>query len=85
MLRYDVKVLDNVSRKEDNLKEVIDEIKLIYGDVRDVDVVDRAVKGVDSVAHLAALTNVQESIEKPFMYHEVNSGGTLNLLNSARN
>ena len=38
-------------------------------------------KGVDTVFHLAALTKVQESIENPIKYHNINVNGMLNVLN----
>jgi UDP-glucose 4-epimerase len=85
-LRYEVRVLDNFSSgREENLGEVIDYVEMNNGDVRDSDVVEKAVKGVDIVVHLAAAIDVQESMEKPLLYHEVNATGTLNLLNSAKN
>ncbi len=84
-LGYSVKVLDNLSKgRKENLTKIIDKVELVYGDVRDADVASRAVNGADAVVHLAALTDVQESMEKPLPYHEVNSSGTLNLLNSAK-
>ncbi|MCX6356485.1 MAG: GDP-mannose 4,6-dehydratase [Candidatus Aureabacteria bacterium] len=59
---------------------------LIEGDIR-----DRALLGelgrrhtIDSVVHLAARAGVRESIKTPLLYEEVNCGGTLNLLEYAR-
>jgi len=80
-LGYDVRVLDNFSRgKRDNLADVLGQIDLISGDIRDQEAVKKSIKGIDVVIHMAALVDVRESVEKPLLYHEVNSTGTLNLL-----
>ncbi|WP_344957427.1 NAD-dependent epimerase/dehydratase family protein [Saccharothrix longispora] len=38
--------------------------------------------GVDAVVHLAGLARVRESFDDPVRYHDVNVGGTVNLLRS---
>ena len=38
-------------------------------------------EGVDTIFHLAALTKVQESIENPIEYNNINVNGMLNVLN----
>ncbi len=84
-LGSDTRVLDNFSSgKKENLAGVIDDVEVVYGDVRDVKAVAKAVEGVDAVIHLAALIDVNESLEKPLLYHDVNSTGTLNLLTAAK-
>lgn len=50
---------------------------------RDVDLLEKAMKGVDVVFHLAALARVQPSIEDPQTFNEVNVNGTLNVLFAA--
>ena len=83
-LGFDVAVLDNLSSGSlANLGGVVDKVRFIEGDVRKYGVVLKALKDVDVVYHLAALTSVQESIRKPMLYHEVNSKGTLNLLKAS--
>ena len=83
-LGFDVAVLDNLSSGSlANLGDVVDKVRFIEGDVRKYGVVLKALKDVDVVYHLAALTSVQESIRKPMLYHEVNSKGTLNLLKAS--
>jgi len=42
-------------------------------------------EGIEFVFHQAALPSVQRSVEDPLTSHAVNTGGTLNLLVSARN
>ncbi len=80
-----VRVLDNFSTgRAENLREVLDRIELIEGDVRDMDAVDRAVKGVDFVLHQAALASVPRSIADPVANNQVNVQGTLNVLVAAQ-
>ena len=78
---YDVVVLDDLSKGvSKNLSKVSHLIKVVKADVSDASTVKEVLKGVDYVVHLAALVSVQESIEKPSLYHEVNAIGTFNLL-----
>ncbi len=80
-LGYEIRVLDNLSSgRRENLAGVMGDVDFMYGDVRDVEQVRRAVLGVDAVIHIAALIDVEESVKNPLIYHEVNSTGTLNLL-----
>lgn len=84
-LGHKVRVLDNFSSgKEDNLDEIIDDIELIEGDIRDFWTVSKAVKNVDAVSHQAALPSVPRSVENPLTSNAVNIDGTLNILESSR-
>jgi len=56
------------------------EIELIIGDVRDPDVVRRALHGVDGVFHLAAAVGVGQSMYEVAHYTAVNNLGTAVLL-----
>ena len=56
------------------------DVELIDGDVRDPDVVRRAVRGVDAVFHLAALVGVGQSMYQIADYVAVNGVGTATLL-----
>jgi UDP-glucose 4-epimerase len=56
--------------------------ELRTGDILDEAAVKHAVKGVDAVCHLAALTLVRKSFEEPVRYFRVNVTGTLNLLDA---
>lgn len=60
------------------------EVELVAGDIRDSESVDRAVKGVDIVLHLAALIGIPYSYESPRSYVQTNIEGTLNVLEAAR-
>ena len=60
--------------------------RFIQGDVRDAsllaEVFDR--EDIEKVCHIAAMAGVRYSIEHPELYESVNVGGTLNLLEQAR-
>ncbi len=56
----------------------------IHGSITDVNVLRHAVRGVDSIVHLAARGSVPRSIADPIATHEVNATGTLNVLDAAR-
>lgn len=59
-------------------------VKETVADLRDERSCLEASKGVDSVIHLGAVVSVPESIRTPRRTHEVNSLGTLNVLEAAR-
>jgi nucleoside-diphosphate-sugar epimerase len=61
-----------------------DRSTLIEGDMRDAKTCARAVAGTDFVVHLAAIPSVQRSVLKPLLTNDVNIGGTLQLLEAAR-
>jgi nucleoside-diphosphate-sugar epimerase len=59
-------------------------LEYIQGDLRDMDAVKTAVKGVDIVFHQAALASVPRSIAQPVASLEANVNGTQNVLLAAR-
>ncbi|MFH1581702.1 MAG: GDP-mannose 4,6-dehydratase [Pseudomonadota bacterium] len=63
---------------------VVNEIEVVCGDVRDLDSVSRAMKGCDTVFHLAALIGIPYSYESPMAYIKTNIEGTYNVLEAAR-
>ncbi|MFD7079569.1 NAD-dependent epimerase/dehydratase family protein [Streptomyces sp. NPDC059918] len=56
--------------------------EVFHGDIRDRKALAAALDGVESVCHLAALTRVRESFERPEEYHAVNADGTVALLDA---
>lgn len=60
------------------------EVTLEKVDIRDLDALRTAFKGVDVVFHQAALKNVTRSIAEPLAVEQVNAVGTLNVLEAAR-
>lgn len=76
-----VRVLDNfLTGKRENLADFIHDIDLVEGDIRDFNVCEQALEGVDFVFHQAALPSVPRSIEDPVLTNAINVGGTLNIL-----
>lgn len=60
------------------------EIEVVRGDIRDSECVQRSVKDIDVVFHLAALIGIPYSYEAPESYVQTNIGGTLNVLQACR-
>ena len=58
--------------------------EVISGDICDQDLINKSVKDVDVVFHLAALISIPYSYISPRSYVSVNITGTLNLLEAAR-
>jgi len=82
--RYRVRVLDNFSTgRRENIAHFKSSIDLIEGDIRDMEIVEDAVAGVDAILHQAALPSVPRSIKAPVTSNDVNAGGTLKLMSAA--
>lgn len=60
------------------------DIEVMTGDIRDFDSVYNAVKGCDTIFHLAALIGIPYSYVSPAAYIKTNVEGTYNILQSAR-
>lgn len=77
-----LRVLDNLSAGR--LADIAGlPVEFIHGDIRDPTLVDRAVAGATVVIHLAAHTNVVNSVETPELNFDVNVKGTFNLLQAS--
>ncbi len=80
-----VRVFDNFSTGlRDNLAHLDPVPEVVEGDVGEAAAVERAVRGVGVVFHLAALASVQRSVEAPGDTHRVCASGTLHVLDAAR-
>ncbi len=78
-----VRILDNFSSgKVENINGL--DVEIITGDIRDADIVARAVRGVDVIFHEAAFVSVPESMEKPQECFDINITGTSILFDTAR-
>lgn len=82
---YNVKVLDNVSEQvhgpnADRPSYLSREVELMKGDVRDPEIFEKALKGVDAVYHFAAMVGVGQSMYQIVDYTDVNNLGTASLL-----
>jgi len=87
---------DNLSRAELLKKDSIDatynwnylknvkNVKLIKGDIRNLEKLKDAAKGADAIIHTAAQTAVTTSVIDPKTDFEVNAMGSFNMLEAAR-
>jgi nucleoside-diphosphate-sugar epimerase len=79
-----VRVVDNLSTgKRQNIAH-IRPVEFIEGDLADLDVARRAVKGIDYVLHQAAIPSVPRSVEDPITSNRANIDASLNVLVAAR-
>lgn len=69
-----------------NIRHLLDcrNFKLIKGDVRDFALLEKIVKDVDVIFHLAAQIHVDRSYVEPQLTYEINVIGTQNVLEIAR-
>lgn len=63
--------------------EVRNEVEVVFGDVRDPELVHRLVGSSDFVFHLASLIGIPYSFNAPRSYIETNVTGTLNICEAA--
>ncbi|MFA5159417.1 MAG: SDR family oxidoreductase [Candidatus Omnitrophota bacterium] len=82
---FRVRVLDNLSTgKRENLVHACSRIEFVRGDIRSDKSIQKALKGVSYVFHMAAIASVPQSVARPIETHEVNVTGTLKLLEASR-
>lgn len=65
-------------------KDILKEIEIFPGDIRDPNGVKEAMCGVDGIFHLAALIAIPFSYHSPDTYVDTNIKGTLNVLQAAK-
>src|SRR5438874_12666119 len=79
----DVRALDNESRgSRHRLSDVESQIERVHADVRDPAAVARAVQGMDTVCHLAAVNGTEFFYTQPDLVLEVAVKGMLNVLDA---
>jgi nucleoside-diphosphate-sugar epimerase len=79
-----VRVVDNlVTGKRRNLAH-IPGVDFLEGDLADIAVASRAVRGIDYVLHQAAIPSVPRSVKDPLTSNHANITASLNLLVAAR-
>ena len=85
---YDVRAFVHYNSKNSwgwlEESEVLKDLQIISGDIRDYDSVFAAMQGVDAVFHLAALIGIPYSYVSPLAYIKTNMEGTYNILQSAK-
>lgn len=65
-------------------QDIMENVEVFTGDVRDPNGVREAMKGTDAVFHLAALIAIPFSYHSPEAYVDTNIKGTLNVLQAAK-
>ena len=79
---YDVKIFDDLSTGlEQNIPK---DAEFINASILDTSKLKNTIKACDVVVHLGARGSVPRSIKDPIATHDVNSTGTLNVLEAAR-
>ncbi len=84
---YEVRVFDNLTSGHIiNIQEYIDNrtVEFIHSDIRNLQAINNACRGVDIVFHLAASVGRQKSIDDPALDSSTNLLGTVNLLEGMR-
>jgi len=74
--KYKIRLL---VRNKTNIKNIINEVELIEGDLLDLNSLEKATTGVQTVLHLAGLTHSHI----PDSYYTINTSGTENLLKAS--
>jgi dTDP-glucose 4,6-dehydratase len=69
---------------EPNIADIADKVRIVYGSVTDRVLVDKTVRGHDVVFHLAANINVDQSLQDPESFLDVNVMGTHHVLEAVR-
>lgn len=80
---FEVTVLDNLSSgKMENITQYAqnERLRFVRGDILDRQAIREALKNIDAVFHLAAITSVPYSVNYPDITHRVNVEGTRMLL-----
>ncbi|MBM3132931.1 MAG: NAD-dependent epimerase/dehydratase family protein [Chloroflexi bacterium] len=84
---YRTRILDDLSTARPDYVQVLRSAgspEVIVGDIRDGDIMNRALEKMEAVVHLAACTSVIESVENPKRFWDINVSGTLNVLEACR-
>lgn len=69
-----------------NIRHLLDyrNFKLIKGDIRDYNLLERITKDIDAIFHLAAQVHVDRSYIEPKLTYDINVSGTQNILELGR-
>lgn len=69
----------------ENLQHIYGKFKSIRGDIRDKDFIDSIIDAdTEGIVHLAALINVDQSIQSPELFFGTNVMATVNIMEAAR-
>lgn len=80
---HHVRVLDDGSRgSTERLASIAVQVEVVIGDIRDPVVVDKAVRGIDCVCHLAFVNGTQYFYDRPAFVLDVGVKGMVNVVDS---
>jgi UDP-glucose 4-epimerase len=80
---HEVKIFDDLSTGL--MQNIPKDTQFIEASILDIDKLQSVAKGIEVIVHLGARGSVPRSIKDPVATHNVNSTGTLNVLEAARN
>jgi dTDP-glucose 4,6-dehydratase len=83
---YKITVVDKLTYagNMDSLKEVMDKITFVKGDICDKELIDRLISENDIVVHFAAESHNDNSLRDPWPFINTNIVGTYNILEAIR-
>lgn len=76
---------NNIGWLSELTPEMLKNVDIILGDIRDFDSINASIKGMEVVYHLAALIAIPYSYKSPESYIDTNVKGTLNVLRASLN
>lgn len=78
---HNVRILDNFLFGKESIKDIQNDKKLeiVQGDIRDLAIVGKTLKGIDSVIHLASIVGTQSAELDPKTSMEINFMATRNI------
>jgi UDP-glucose 4-epimerase len=79
---YEVKIFDDLSTGL--AQNIPKNVQFVEASILDIDKLQSVAKGIEVIVHLGARSSVPRSIKDPVATHNVNSTGTLNVLEAAR-
>lgn len=80
-LGHRVRLLDNGLRSStERIRDILDDVEVLHGDIRNPQVVFEAIRGVDGVFHLAALNGTNAFYQNPGLVLDIGVRGILNVI-----
>jgi len=82
--RYDIRIFNLDQKREQKIfAPYTGQVEMIWGDLRDASIVEKAVRNVDYILHIAALIPPAAD-HHPTLARDINVGGTMNILKAMR-
>src|SRR5262245_23507686 len=81
---HTVRVADSLVTGHRRNLDHVPEVEFLEGDLAELSVAKRAVRGIDYVLHQAAIPSVPRSVDDPIESHRANVDASLNVLVAAR-